>query len=65
MNPDIQNDQPSPPEEATRQPIRSSLAIIGNDRDHSLPPEIQDLVQEIQGYAKEFGLDFFPGPSYF
>jgi len=36
------------------------LAIIGNDRDHSLPPEIQDLVQEIQGYAKEFGLDFFP-----
>lgn len=38
----------------------SSLLVLGNDKDHSLPPEIRELVDEIKGYADEFGLDTFP-----
>lgn len=41
-------------------PTKFSPSIIGNDRDHSLPPEIVDLVDKIKVYATDFGLDFFP-----
>lgn len=40
--------------------VPSSLAVLGNDRDHTLPPELRALVDEIQVYARDFGLDFFP-----
>ncbi len=45
---------------ALRASSSSSLAVIGNDRDHSLPPEIEALVEEIAVYARDYGLDFFP-----
>ncbi len=45
---------------AHRRNPHASLTVIGNDRRHELPPEIQALVEEIREYAIEFGLDFFP-----
>jgi stage V sporulation protein R len=38
----------------------SPSLVLGNDRDHSLPPEIRELVEKIHGYAVDYGLDFFP-----
>ncbi len=52
---------PEAPVQPPAQPAHpSSLAVIGNDRNHELPPDIQALVEEIRVYALEFGLDFFP-----
>src|SRR5204863_2576138 len=38
---------------------REGLLVLNENRDTRLPPHLRDIQREIEGYAREFGLEFY------